>query len=380
MRTERFEVPTQDGRSVIRGQIDFPAFPESGRRHCPLLVIVPGSVPMDRDGHLGNTGAESDLVYRQLAKRGVASGMAVLRYDNRGVCCNEMTMPDRDDQLDDFERTKRWIDDCVDLELRTGVTPTTILDDAEGIYRYGAEHPHVDRDRIVALCHSEGGLTMSRLVAQKRATPRAIITIGTAVESPIDTLRWQMVDRYTDRLLSWGTATGTSGDDVREHFARDPFFAGAYTQQELLPPEAPWTRESARRFFHSKYEEARLEAEQTPDLEPYPKPSPDDGLAFVIASYAWWKQWFVDGTDLVQLLAGYAGPMSFHFGEIDCQCPGPRQSRYLDRHGGRLANVPRIKVHAGRGHCLRTGEEVYGPMDDEAATELIAEACAFALR
>jgi len=38
-------------------------------------------------------GPERDLIYRDLAKDLVAAGLAVVRYDNRGVRCNEMTMP-----------------------------------------------------------------------------------------------------------------------------------------------------------------------------------------------------------------------------------------------------------------------------------------------
>ena len=74
-------------------------------------------------------GPERDLIYRDLAKDLVAAGLAVVRYDNRGVRCNEMTMPPSpesgQDQDAEFERAKHYLSCCVDPEVRRTVTVQT---------------------------------------------------------------------------------------------------------------------------------------------------------------------------------------------------------------------------------------------------------------
>jgi hypothetical protein len=91
METQHFEIPTRDGRTRLTGQVDLPSG-DGAARH-PAVLIVPGGWFMDRDGYMGGSGTERDLIYRDLAKDIVAAGIAVVRYDNRGVRCNEMTMP-----------------------------------------------------------------------------------------------------------------------------------------------------------------------------------------------------------------------------------------------------------------------------------------------
>jgi hypothetical protein len=61
---------------------------------------------MDRDGYMGGSGTERDLIYRDLARDIVAAGTAVVRYDNRGVRCNEMTMPPCPDGSSELEVTR----------------------------------------------------------------------------------------------------------------------------------------------------------------------------------------------------------------------------------------------------------------------------------
>lgn len=88
--TSQFEIPTRDRRTYLKGQIDLPTGENSSQ--FPAVLIVNGGWFMERDGFMGNSGTERDFVYRELAKNLVAAGIAVMRYDNRGVRCNEMTM------------------------------------------------------------------------------------------------------------------------------------------------------------------------------------------------------------------------------------------------------------------------------------------------
>src|SRR5262249_45528405 len=77
-----FEEPfeTTRGGVALRGVLWLPA--GGARAKPPLLVIIAGSGPTDRDGN-SPLGLRSD-VYRQLAGALVVRGAAVLRYDKRG--------------------------------------------------------------------------------------------------------------------------------------------------------------------------------------------------------------------------------------------------------------------------------------------------------
>ena len=83
VKTEQFEIATRDGRTRLRGQIDLPCL-HPGPRY-PAVLIANGGWFMDRDGFMGSSGTERDLVYRDLAKYFLSAGFAVVRYDNRGV-------------------------------------------------------------------------------------------------------------------------------------------------------------------------------------------------------------------------------------------------------------------------------------------------------
>jgi hypothetical protein len=95
----------------------------------------------------------------------------------------------------------------------------------------------------------------------------------------------------------------------------------------------------------------------------------------VAASNNWWKQWFTDETPLIDHLAKYRGLASFHIGEIDSQNAGKRQLTFGESRisAGVFARAPRLLLHEGRGHSLRTGEPAMGPMDEAAKSHLLRD-------
>ena len=92
MESHLFRIQTRDCRAQLAGQVDLPS-PGAGTARHPVVPMVPGGWFMDRDGYMGGSGTERDLIYRDLGKDLLQAGFAVIRYDNRGVRCNEMTMP-----------------------------------------------------------------------------------------------------------------------------------------------------------------------------------------------------------------------------------------------------------------------------------------------
>jgi hypothetical protein len=123
----QFRIRTRDGRAQLAGQINLPPPEASSARH-PFVLIVPGGWFMDRDGYMGKSGTERDLVYRDLARDLLAAGMAIVRYDNRGVRCNEMTMPPCQGGSNEEEVARLYLNACVDAGARQTVTVQTQMD------------------------------------------------------------------------------------------------------------------------------------------------------------------------------------------------------------------------------------------------------------
>ena len=126
----RFE---SDGVTLV-GTLTLP--PNEGPH--PAVVLVSGSGPQDRDEALG--GGIAIRPFRLLADALTRAGVAVLRYDDRGV--GESTGTFSAATLDDF------------------------ANDAEAAIAYLTAREEVDPGRIGLLGHSEGGLVAAMLGAR----------------------------------------------------------------------------------------------------------------------------------------------------------------------------------------------------------------------
>jgi hypothetical protein len=374
METEQFQIPTRDGRTRLTGQVDLPA--GGGAARHPAVLMVPGGWFMDRDGYMGGSGTERDLIYRDLAKDIVAAGIVVFRYDNRGVRCNEMTMPPCQEGSDEVEVTKHYLNACVDADVRQTVTVQTQMDDVEDVWTFTVNHHGIDPRRALIWAHSEGCGNTARLIGARRICPRGVIFVGTATESPAGLVRWQTVDRYAQQVMGWdadGDGRVTEAD-VQRQFPKDPLFAAVGMRRKVLtPPAEGWTLQTIRSRFAAEYEAVKAVALAKPDDAPYPDPAPE--FRMVAASNNWWKQWFEDATPMIDQLAGYHGRASFHIGGIDSQNSGERQLAFAESRikAGIFARAPRLVFHERRGHSLRTGEPAAGPMDAEAKACLVKE-------
>jgi pimeloyl-ACP methyl ester carboxylesterase len=375
METEQFRIRSRDGRAQLTGQVDLP--PNGAITRNPVVLMVPGGWFMDRDGYMGGSGTERDLVYRDLANDLLRAGIAVVRYDNRGVRCNEMTMPCCPADSNELEISRHYLNACVDADVRQSVTTQTQMDDVEDIWVFAAGHPKLDARRVLVWAHSEGGLNVARLLGKGRIDPQGVQFVGAITESPAAVFRWQTIERYVEHVMDWdddgdGCITQT---DIDRHLPGDQMFEAVGISSEVLAaPRNGWNQELLHERFAAEYEKMRTNAFAKPDDAPYPDPSPE--LRVVAASNNWWKQWFVDETPLIDRLAGSRSRAIFHIGELDSQNPASRQQAFGEARikTGRFAIPPRLVLHKGRGHSLRTGEPVIGPMDEAAKACLVTEA------
>jgi hypothetical protein len=76
---EDIKIPVDHGRAVIATTVERP---RNGKNSDVLIVMIPGSGPVDRDGNMRGMRAS---IYKQLADALVQSGFAALRYDKIGV-------------------------------------------------------------------------------------------------------------------------------------------------------------------------------------------------------------------------------------------------------------------------------------------------------
>jgi len=331
---------------------------------------------MDRDGYMGASGTERDLVYRDLAKAFLSAGLAVVRYDNRGVRCNEMTMPPCPAGSSELEISKHYLNACVDADVRQTVSVQTQMDDVEDVWNFTLNHPRVEPARALIWAHSEGGGNVARLIGMRRICPLGVIIVGSALESPVGLVHWQMVDGYAKHLMKWNS----DGDgrvtqaDIDRHFPTDHLFpAMSITPDMLTPPNGGWTIVTARDRFSKIYDKTKAAALAKPDDAPYPDQWGE--FRMIAASNNWWKQFFEDTKPMIDHFAEYRGYSSFHIGEIDSQSPGKRELAFGESRirAGIFARAPRLVFHKGRGHSLRTGQPAAGPMDNAAKASLVQE-------
>lgn len=116
-----FEAPGPDG--PLRGTAIL------SNEHAPVILIIPGSGPTDRDGNspLGIRAAPYRLLAEGLAEQGVNS----VRIDKRGMFGSQGAVPDADAvTIADYVRdTEAWVDA---IRARTGAECVWLLGHSEG--------------------------------------------------------------------------------------------------------------------------------------------------------------------------------------------------------------------------------------------------------
>jgi dienelactone hydrolase len=371
MSVEEFSVPTLDHVTSLRGEL---AYPDDAQGPLGTLLIVPGGWFMERDGFMGDTYTEADLMYRRIGQRVLRQGFVVARYDNRGVTGNEFTIGLTREGQNSQAETEHYLRRCIESHVRRTVTPESWREDVRLIYDFVVQHPRVAAEQVVVFAHSEGGIHVARLIGRKQINPKGALFAAVITESPVGILQWQEIDKYVDEVLRWDRDGDglVSRDDVLWGYENGSIFPDVgITANELIPPATHWSRSTLATLFRRRYEARRAEALAADDASPYPAPA--GPLEIVAASCRWWKQWFTDETPTIDLLCDYAGVVSFHFGEIDSQTPAEREIAFAKSCRHMLRREPTIVLHPARGHAFRTGEPQKGPMDIEAEDMIVED-------
>jgi fermentation-respiration switch protein FrsA (DUF1100 family) len=167
---EPFELTREE--VVLHGTYWIPANPERAAMPLPVVVVVPGAGPVDRDGN-DVYGLRTDA-YRQLASGVTSQNVVTLRYDKRGVGQSVLRSPD------------------APITFEALVTDlSAIVSAVRADERFG---------RVILAAHSEGGLVAMMLA---RAVPiDALVVIGCPGRPMEAVLRQQLARRYDREALA----------------------------------------------------------------------------------------------------------------------------------------------------------------------------------
>lgn len=150
------EVSFQNGEVTLDGALTIPKNEKS--RH-PAAVLISGSGGQDRDGNPGTFS-----MYRLIAERLSANGVAVLRHDDRGV--GKSSMPAK------------------------ATTYQALISDTKAAVEYLRNRKEIDPARIFLVGHSEGGYT-ARIIAAEDESIAGIALLAGASLATLEKTLWE---------------------------------------------------------------------------------------------------------------------------------------------------------------------------------------------
>jgi uncharacterized protein len=166
------QVTFKNGDVTLAGALTLP--PIGGRN--PAVVLVTGSGRQDRDNAMGGIPIKP---FKLIAEALTREGIAVLRYDDRGV----------GGSTGDFAKA----------------TLTDFASDAEAAVSYLLARPEINKDQIGLLGHSEGGLVAAMLGARNQDIDFYILMAGPGVNGrevlTMQTRRRMQVDGATQEAI-----------------------------------------------------------------------------------------------------------------------------------------------------------------------------------
>ncbi|HRJ62847.1 alpha/beta hydrolase [Brevundimonas sp. UBA2416] len=342
-----FEVPSADGY-MIQGETDRPAGPARG-----VVIMVAGTGVFTRDVNFGRSGTPGDRVFLDLAARFNQRGMAVVRFDRRGA---RYGVPRE-------ERT--------DKAVAPTATPENLSQDVEALYDWTRSERGLGARCVVLFGHSEGTIHIAGLAERGAVPPDLVIGMGGLLESKASVIRWQSVDREPDALLMMdddGDGMVTD-EEIRANFRETP--AGIYEDPApLLAPDGSWT---AADIAGARAEGAAWYAREVAALANHADDAPYPDAEQPLASWRWWKSWFLDDTPNAVRLSRWPSPLIFHYGSRDSQVREDRQR--IAAEGILPAGQLRFVSHPDRGHTLGH-DALLGPMDEAIADQIADQAAA----
>lgn len=175
---ENVTIPTTRGYTLA-GTLTKP----KGMAKVPVVITISGSGPQERDERLGSV-VPGFALFREIADTLGRRGVAVLRFDDRGV------------------------GESGGADSRAKSTSADFADDVLSVVAYLRTRPDVDASRIVLLGHSEGGL-IGPIAAVKDPSIRALVMMAGPAYDGRRILRFQVGNQL--KALAASNSTADSG-------------------------------------------------------------------------------------------------------------------------------------------------------------------------
>ncbi|MEH7113976.1 alpha/beta hydrolase [Neobacillus niacini] len=197
--------------------------PNGGNGTFPLVVMVHGSGPIDRDS---NAKGMPMNIFREISDLVVAEGFASIRYDKRGIGASK----------GDYHEMGVY----------------DLIDDAQAVVEFAKNHPNIDSENVILLGHSEGSILVP-FVNERVPVDGLILLAGTAEPLPVTTA-WQREEIMKDlrsvkgfqgwllRLLKVDQKITKMNDDLFKLIQESDDAVIKYKGKKI---NAKWNRETA---------------------------------------------------------------------------------------------------------------------------------------
>jgi hypothetical protein len=166
--------PSEDGSIKLAGTLSLP----NGKGPFPAVVLVAAAGPEGRDEEAGG-----HLVFVVLADHLLRKGVAVLRYDKRGV----------GDSGGDFSKA----------------TFADLVSDADAAFRWLIARPEIDRAHVGMIGHSEGGSICPAVAAREPQVAFVVAMAGSGLSGEL------RITEHEAYVAQQDGATTTQQDKVR---------------------------------------------------------------------------------------------------------------------------------------------------------------------
>lgn len=197
--------------SVIRGTLSLPGAPADGP--YPAVVLVSGSGPQDRDGN--TPPSYMSFIFRDIAKRLTAVGIAVARYDDRGVGESEGDM--------------------------AGAALHGLVDDARAVAAAVRAMPGIDPARVALAGHSEGAYIVPIIASEAAAAqPYAAVALLAGASTTLDEIMIEQLN-YQASHPEFDDATRAAVEALRPSI--EGLVAEARSDRPSADPNIVWIRE-----------------------------------------------------------------------------------------------------------------------------------------